>query len=73
MQVMLTESDLTADSNWSTAQAQLADLAPFSAVTSEQEREQLFEDYVGDLKVYIQHGWSMLFSYIVCSFEGASC
>ena len=51
---MLNQSDITADSQWSTAQTQLSSLAAFSAVRSQQDRQQLFQDYVNDLQVPTQ-------------------
>ena len=51
LQVMLSQSDLTADSQWSTVQSHLSSLAPFCAVKLEEDRQQLFQDYVGDLQV----------------------
>lgn len=49
--VMLSQSDLTADSQWSTVQSQLSNLAPFSAVKSHEDRQQLLQDYMSDLQV----------------------
>ena len=48
---MLSQSDLTADSQWSTVQSQLSNLAPFSAVKSHEDRQQLLQDYMSDLQV----------------------
>lgn len=48
---MLSQSDITADSRWSSVQSQLSGLAAFSALKSQEDRLQLFEEYSGDLRV----------------------
>ena len=53
-QVMLNQSDITADSQWSTVQGQLSSLAAFSAVKSQEDRQHLFQDYVSNLQVSVQ-------------------
>ncbi len=55
MQVMLNESDIKSDSEWSTVQAQLSSLAAFAAVKSGEDRQQLFQEYTADLQVSISH------------------
>ncbi len=51
MQVMLSESDIGPDSDWSRVQGQLSSLAAFSAVKPGEERQQLFQEYTADLQV----------------------
>ncbi|KAL3149568.1 hypothetical protein ABBQ32_002344 [Trebouxia sp. C0010 RCD-2024] len=48
--VMLNDSDIGPDSQWSTVRSQLSSLAAFSAVRSQEERQQLFQEYVTDLQ-----------------------
>ena len=48
---MLNQSDISADSQWATVQTQLSNLAAFSAVRSQEDRQQLFQDYVSNLQV----------------------
>ncbi len=55
LQVMLSESDITPDSDWSRVQGQLSSLAAFAAVKSGEDRHQLFQEYTGDLQVSISH------------------
>ena len=54
LQVMLNQSDITADSQWTAVQPQLSRLAAFPAVRSQEERQQLFQEYVTDLQVTTQ-------------------
>lgn len=51
LQVMLNQSDIMADSQWTTVQPQLSRLAAFAAVRSQEDRQQLFQEYVTDLQV----------------------
>ena len=55
LQVMLSQSDVKAESDWSTVQGQLSSLAAFTAVKSGEDREQLFQEYTGNLQVGIRH------------------
>lgn len=48
---MLNQSDISADSQWATVQTQLSNLAAFSAVRSQEARQELFQDYVSNLQV----------------------
>ncbi len=48
---MLNQSDIGPDSKWSTVQQQHSGLAAFSAVKSDEDRQQVFQEYSGDLKV----------------------
>ena len=50
---MLSQSDITAGSQWSTLQPNLSSLAAYSAVKSDAERQQLFQEYTGELQVMI--------------------
>ncbi len=59
LQVMLAESDIKPDSDWSTVQGQLSSLAAFTAVKSDEDRRQLFQEYTGDLQVSISHSQSV--------------
>jgi hypothetical protein len=51
LQVMLSQSDIKPDSEWSIVQGQLSSLAAFTAVKSGEDRQQLFQEYTGDLQV----------------------
>lgn len=48
---MLNQSDAGPDRQWSTVRSQLSSLAAFSAVSSEEDRQRLFQEYVTDLQV----------------------
>ena len=50
---MLSQSDITAGSQWSKFQPNLSSLAAYSAVKSDAERQQLFQEYTGELQVMI--------------------
>ena len=51
MQIMLSQSGLAAHSQWGTVKPQMASLAAYTALKSDQDRQQLFEEYVNNLKV----------------------
>ena len=51
LQIMLSQSGIAADSQWRTVKPQMASLAAFTALKSDQDRQQLFEEYVNNLKV----------------------
>lgn len=55
LQVMLSESDIRPESDWSSLQGQLSSLAAFTAVKSDEDRHQLFQEYTADLQVSISH------------------
>ena len=57
---MLSKSDMNADSRWANVQPQLASLAAFTALKRDQDRRQLFQDYVDDLQVRTLHLLSRL-------------
>ncbi|KAL0019460.1 hypothetical protein WJX77_005863 [Trebouxia sp. C0004] len=48
--VMLSQSNVKPESDWSTVQAQLSSLAAFATVTSGEERQQLFQEYTANLQ-----------------------
>ncbi|KAL0031978.1 hypothetical protein WJX79_009976 [Trebouxia sp. C0005] len=48
--VMLSQSDIKPESDWSKVQQQLSSLAAFTAVKSGEDRHQLFQEYTEDLQ-----------------------
>lgn len=48
--VMLSESDIRPETDWSSLQGQLSSLAAFTAVKSDEDRHQLFQEYTADLQ-----------------------
>ena len=55
LQVMLSQSDIKPESDWSKVQQQLSSLAAFTAVKSGEDRHQLFQEYTEDLQASISH------------------
>ena len=51
MQVMLAQSNVSLEDAWPSVRSQLASLSAFSAVKSELDRQEMYQDYIADLQV----------------------
>ena len=51
MQAMLAQSNISLEDAWPKVRSQLASLSAFSAVKSELDRQEMYQDYIADLQV----------------------